>query len=64
MNATRFIGILTIVLVVHALAYWVWVAYIAPFWEPPDAAGTVMLLALGLAMGFGGFVLVKGARDL
>ena len=29
-----------------------------------DAAGATMLIALGLAMGFGTFVLVRGATDL
>ena len=29
-----------------------------------DAAGATMLVALGLAMGFGTLVLVRGARDL
>jgi hypothetical protein len=29
-----------------------------------DAGGTVLLLALGLAMGFAMFVVLRGARDL
>ncbi len=29
-----------------------------------DPAGVTMLLALGLAMGFGMFVILRGARDL
>lgn len=29
-----------------------------------DAAGVTMLIALGLAMGFGMFVILRGARDI
>jgi Flp pilus assembly protein TadB len=29
-----------------------------------DPAGGTMLVALGLAMGFGAFVLLRGARDI
>lgn len=32
--------------------------------EYADAAGATMLIALGLAMGFGMLVILRGARDL
>jgi hypothetical protein len=32
--------------------------------DPIDLAGVAMLIALGLAMGFGMFVILRGARDL
>ena len=32
--------------------------------EAIDAAGATMLIALGLAMGFGMLVILRGARDL
>jgi Flp pilus assembly protein TadB len=31
--------------------------------EQRDAAGVTMLIALGLAMGFGMFVILRGAKD-
>ena len=63
MRPIVFIAILTVVLILHAIGY----LLLAEWLGSPsvsDAAGAVLLLALGLAMGFGGFVLVRGARDL
>jgi hypothetical protein len=63
MRAVRLVGLLALVIVLHGIGY----LLLAEWFGAPgvsDAAGAVMLVALGLAMGFGGFVLVRGARDL
>ena len=63
MNGTRFSIVLGAVPVIAGIVYWVLNTY---FGDPKtdDAAGAAMLVALGLAMGFGSFVLLRGATDL
>ena len=63
MNAERFVLILGAILVLHGVGYFVLAEWLG-LPDTSDAAGAVMLVALGLAMGFGGWVIVRGARDL
>jgi hypothetical protein len=63
MNARRLVMVLGVILVLHGIAYFL----LAETFGSPgvlDAAGAVLLVALGLAMCFGGYVIVNGARDL
>jgi hypothetical protein len=63
MNARRFVVLLGVLLVLHGIGYFL----LAEWLGAPgvlDAAGAVLLVALGLAMCFGGYVIVNGARDL
>ncbi len=46
-----------------ALLYIIW-PLVATGTASEEAAGFVMLLALGLSMGFGMLVILRGARDL
>jgi len=64
MTPTRAVLLLGAIIVIHALAYWFMIEFLDLAVGSPDAAGTIMLIGLGLAMGFGGYVLVRGARDL
>ena len=63
MSGTRFSIILGAVPVIAGLGYWILNAYFGDG-KSQDAAGAAMLVALGLAMGFGSFVLLRGATDL
>jgi hypothetical protein len=55
--------VLGLIPIVVGIAYWVLDTYLGSELTI-DAAGATMLIALGLAMGFGTFVLVRGATDL
>jgi hypothetical protein len=48
--------------VVIGILYWV-LPYVFDV-DVIDAAGATMLIALGLAMGFGFLVILRGARDI
>jgi len=62
MSATRQAFVLGLIPIVIGIIYWA-VPYITG--DPiVDAAGATMLIALGLAMGFGFLVILRGARDL
>jgi hypothetical protein len=62
-NARRFVILLGILLILHGISYFLLSEWLG---SPGvlDAAGAVLLVALGLAMFFGGYVIVNGARDL
>jgi Flp pilus assembly protein TadB len=62
MNTVRAALVLGAMPVIVGLVYWA-----APTIfdvDYVDAAGATMLIALGLAMGFGMLVILRGARDL
>jgi hypothetical protein len=63
MNATRFVVLLGAIVVLNGIAYLL-LAEMLGSTGVFDAAGGVLLVGLGLAMGFGGYVIVNGARDL
>jgi predicted phage tail protein len=58
MSGTRAAVVLGAVPIIVAIIYVVWPA------ASEEAAGFVLLLALGLSMGFGMLVILRGARDL
>ncbi len=63
MSGTRGALILGAVPITIALIYVIWPT-ITTGAASEEAAGFVLLLALGLAMGFGMLVILRGARDL
>lgn len=62
MNARRFVLLLGLLLVLQGIGYFLLAEWLGS--PGVDAAGAVLLVALGLAMCFGGYVIVNGARDL
>jgi hypothetical protein len=63
MNPARFALVLGLIPIVVGVAYWVLQQDRGTI-STTDAAGATMLVALGLAMGFGFSVILRGARDL
>ncbi len=63
MSGTRAAVVLGAVPIIVALIYVVWPT-IRTGAASEEAAGFVLLLALGLSMGFGMLVILRGARDL
>jgi hypothetical protein len=62
MSGARMAFILAIIPIAIGLVYWALPNLFQV--NAIDAAGATMLVALGLAMGFGFFVILRGARDL
>ncbi len=62
MSGTRQAIVLGAIPVIIGIIYWV-LPYVFDV-DVLDAAGATMLIALGLAMGFGFLVILRGARDL
>ncbi|CAN5652396.1 hypothetical protein BH23CHL8_BH23CHL8_16520 [soil metagenome] len=63
MSGWRAAIVLGLIPIVVGGVYW-FLNYSAGTDLTSDAAGATMLVALGLGMGFGTLVLVRGARDL
>jgi Flp pilus assembly protein TadB len=63
MSATRAALILGAIPIVVGIVYWT-LQQTRGTVAVTDAAGVTMLVALGLAMGFGMLVILRGARDL
>ena len=63
MSGWRAAIVLGLIPIAVGTAYWL-LNYSGGTGRTVDAAGATMLVALGLAMGFGTLVLVRGARDL
>ena len=63
MSGVRAAIVLGIVPIIVGIAYWVLDTSFGTELTK-DAAGATMLIAFGLALGFGTFVVVRGATDL
>ena len=63
MSGVRAAIVLGIVPIIVGIAYWVLDTSFGTDLTL-DAAGATMLIAFGLALGFGTFVVVRGATDL
>ena len=63
MSGVRPALILGIVPIIVGITYWILDTTFGSELEI-DAAGATMLIAFGLALGFGAFVVVRGATDL
>ena len=63
MTGVRAAVVLGIVPIVVGIAYWILDTTFGTALTI-DAAGATMLIAFGLAIGFGAFVVVRGATDL
>jgi hypothetical protein len=64
MSGTRQASGLGAIPSIVGLTYYAAQEIIGPLPQGLDAAGVVMLIALGLAIGFGMLVILRGARDL
>jgi hypothetical protein len=62
MSGTRQALLLGAIPIVIGLIYYVGAEVLGGY--SVDAGGTTLLIALGLAMGFGMLVILRGARDL
>jgi hypothetical protein len=63
MSGVRAAVVLGIVPIIVGIAYWILNATLGTELTIDDA-GVTMLIAFGLALGFGTFVVVRGATDL